>query len=567
MKVAIKENKWLVLILVCATIFLFLNLGNSHLTIDEANTGYLSKNVLKYGYPRIYDEKNMMPIFNENSINKMSAWIEQPWLQYYITAASLKIFGVNSFGARFPFSLFGLISILVVYFLALELTDSKRAALLSSFLMTVSVPFMLYARNCRYYSLVFLFGPLCAMEFLKWIRTSQLKYLLWYGVAAVLLFYSFYPMSACIILSTAVYEFGVHRKQVGRYLATHVGIGLCCIPWLVIGGIGTPAGSGVSIKFMLQEGFFLYIWKLHVYMFPFVALVVIWLICKLFCRIGILEQKEVCVRWNKKYLMYSGVLCYFVIICFVPMIVSQYLVGIMPFIYILFAVMLLKLSEYGKWLFISMLLLGSLTNVLNISPFIVAKALTKDTKAISWFMKNPQSIVLFGTTPSLDYYLNEYLEVRFYLFDFLYEITHDYDTRMEGIVDYLKENGSPSDTVLSWWGETNVLLFHTNMKIVYHPFPMAQNREQIKKMVDYSGQIDWVACDGIFKQKDMSQTKLDPMFGDIDTQNHFNVNLNRDYDKILIPYPKMYFDPPPNIEFHNFRTDTNAPDFYIYKRK
>lgn len=564
---AIKENKFLFAILLIAGFLLFLNLGASYLTIDEANTGYLAKNILKFGYPRAYDGRNILPTFFEGSINKDYAWIEQPWLQYYITALSLKLFGINSVAARLPFSIFGFLSIIVVYKLAEELSNNKTVAKLSILLMTLSVPFLLYSRNCRYYSLVFFFGPMTFLSFLYWIKEKRKKYLVLYVISSVLLFYSYYPMWFCAAFSAFVYMFFVHKKDIRPFIAANIISVLCFVPWLIVGSVGGPAGSNISLKFMLTEGFFLYVWKLHTYIFPFFPLLLIYFILKKQKQKGKIKQKDYGIQWNRKYVLFSGLIIYFIIISFIPMIVSQYLVGLMPFIYIISSLLLLKICEYNKYVFIALLLLQSFTNFLHISPFVLVKSQNVNPDKVASFLKNPQSVVLYGATPSLEYYLNEYLEGRFYFFDFLYEISHDYDTRMEGIIKCLKEKGDPSDTVLTWWGEAHVLLFHTDMKILYHPFPMSQNKEQIELMTNYEGNIDWVSLDGIFKQKELVSSELDPAYGNIDTTDYFNIDLEKDFDKILIPYPKMYFDPPPNIEFHNFRTDTKAPYFYIYKRK
>ena len=62
--------------------------------------------------------------------------------------------------------------------------------------------------------------------------------------------------------------------------------------------------------------------------------------------------------------------------------------------------------------------------------------------------------------------------LRSYFGDYLYEITHDYDGPVEGIVEYLKKNAGPSDLVQIPYGEYAVR-FYNNLK---HHYKLYQNQ-------------------------------------------------------------------------------------------
>jgi 4-amino-4-deoxy-L-arabinose transferase-like glycosyltransferase len=72
-------------------------------------------------------------------------YFEKPPLLYWINAASLKVFGLNEFGARFPSALCGLLTVLATYIIARQLYG-RRSALISSLILGTSAGFVLQSR-------------------------------------------------------------------------------------------------------------------------------------------------------------------------------------------------------------------------------------------------------------------------------------------------------------------------------------------------------------------------------------------------------------------------------------
>ena len=72
-------------------------------------------------------------------------YFEKPPLLYWLNAASLKVFGINEFGARFPSALCGLLTVLVTYIVARQLYG-RRAALISALILGTSAGFVLQSR-------------------------------------------------------------------------------------------------------------------------------------------------------------------------------------------------------------------------------------------------------------------------------------------------------------------------------------------------------------------------------------------------------------------------------------
>lgn len=72
-------------------------------------------------------------------------YFEKPPLLYWCNAVSLKLFGLNEFGARFPTALAGLLTVLAVYLIARYLYD-RRTALLAAGMLATSAGFVLKSR-------------------------------------------------------------------------------------------------------------------------------------------------------------------------------------------------------------------------------------------------------------------------------------------------------------------------------------------------------------------------------------------------------------------------------------
>ena len=81
----------------CAAVvgfLVFFNLGGRMFWGDEAETGMLAKNVLRFGVPRVNDGTNDITLHGDKiDANPAGVWTWSPWLQEYLAAGSLGIFG------------------------------------------------------------------------------------------------------------------------------------------------------------------------------------------------------------------------------------------------------------------------------------------------------------------------------------------------------------------------------------------------------------------------------------------------------------------------------------------
>ena len=113
---------------------IFINLGRNHLIpYDEAIYAKISRNMIETGE---YFVQSWIP---------GKVWYEKPPLYMWMMAGSMKIFGVNSFSARFPSAVFGFLTILLVHVFTNKYFG-KLASFISSILLVTTVQYLYYSR-------------------------------------------------------------------------------------------------------------------------------------------------------------------------------------------------------------------------------------------------------------------------------------------------------------------------------------------------------------------------------------------------------------------------------------
>lgn len=131
-------NKILLIVLVLISgVFYLVNLGKLPLEdYDEATYAQvLKESVQKENYLSF-------TYFGSN-------WFEKPPLQFWLTAASAKVFGFNEFALRLPSAIFGILTVILVYLIIKETAKNKLAAFLAALLL-ILMPFFLSAtKNFR----------------------------------------------------------------------------------------------------------------------------------------------------------------------------------------------------------------------------------------------------------------------------------------------------------------------------------------------------------------------------------------------------------------------------------
>src|SRR3954469_501533 len=133
----IGEHRFILAVSLIQLLFLFTNLDNAYLSIGEGNTAQLGKNVLQFGYPKAWDGNYFVVPFYETAVNDHLVWVSHPWLQYYLAAAGILVFGNTSLGARVIFGLCGLAAVIALYYLTLRISSSVRLARLATLILAL----------------------------------------------------------------------------------------------------------------------------------------------------------------------------------------------------------------------------------------------------------------------------------------------------------------------------------------------------------------------------------------------------------------------------------------------
>ncbi len=101
---------------------------------DEAAVGYNAFSIANYGKDE-YGE--VFPLFFK------SFGDDKHPVHIYLTAVSVKLFGLSEFSIRLPVALFGVMNVIIIFFLAKFLFKSEIIGLIASFLLAIS-PFNLH---------------------------------------------------------------------------------------------------------------------------------------------------------------------------------------------------------------------------------------------------------------------------------------------------------------------------------------------------------------------------------------------------------------------------------------
>ena len=129
-------------------------------------------------------------------------WTWHPWLQHYVTLAGILIFGNNLWGTRLFFALCGVLSVILLFKTSTLIFQNKLISFLLSLQLIFLLPFFLYSRQARYYSLSSFFS-LCVFYLLVkyiWHRLDRNNYILFF-VSLLLLFFSNYLIwLSCLIV-------------------------------------------------------------------------------------------------------------------------------------------------------------------------------------------------------------------------------------------------------------------------------------------------------------------------------------------------------------------------------
>jgi 4-amino-4-deoxy-L-arabinose transferase-like glycosyltransferase len=268
------EKAFLAVFAACSAWLLLGGLGVRPLWMDEAETGLVGLSVLRHGIPMADGfERFYGPAVAH--FNSSGVWTWHPWLQFYMTAAGLGLFGKSAEGARALFAMTGLLTLAATWRLGRGWLGPLGGALAAVFLAASST-FLVYARECRWYAPAMLFTVLTVDAARRLERKPGRRSAAWLGAALAGLFHSNYLDFAAVGFGLALRWLWLLRR--GRRPPVRAGglslaiAGALTVPWLVF---VRPASFGMvhpgaSWSFLHSGMFEAYLIQYNHFVCPFV---------------------------------------------------------------------------------------------------------------------------------------------------------------------------------------------------------------------------------------------------------------------------------------------------------
>ncbi len=232
--------------------------------IDEASLGYNGYSMLKTGKD---EHGNRLPLYIDMFGDN------RPTGYHYLTIVPIAIFGVNEFATRFPGAIFGLLSVIPMFYLALIISKDKRTAFVASALMAIS-PWHIVSSRASAESIVALFFILLGATLLiVSIRSASVLPLTVGSLCLTLSFFFYHTprMFVPILFAGVAALFWKQRHNYPvtfRFVAIMCGLIITCTSCLLIfviqGGtgrfgqvsiFGSPATTLILEEQLREDGF------------------------------------------------------------------------------------------------------------------------------------------------------------------------------------------------------------------------------------------------------------------------------------------------------------------------
>ncbi len=202
----------------------------------------------------------------------------------------------------------------------------------------------------------------------------------------------------------------------------------------------------------------------------------------------------------------------------------------------------------------------TLTNFFHIMPFKLIDYMVINTVSLNNYVKSPVRIQRFFSPLHIYDYIKHECKYEITSYSFLNSIFHDYDSRAEGIINFLSSNSTDNQIIQSTVFD-GYILFYTNLKIVnqldsaMHPFgPFSalvySDYPNAKKYAHLnSSEYDDIDFFIVSPRMDVPFPYL----------SYLEMNKSK-FKKIYIDFPDIFDSP-------NFMTTpNNFTGLYIYKR-
>lgn len=221
----------LALVAGAAACLLLPRLGNQSLWQDEAQTALIARTILSHGIPLGSDGRNVFSQEDGAEYGPGYVWKWHPWLPFYLLAAFFGAFGASTFVARLPFALFGIATVVLAYLGAGRLWTGRWRREIAAGLLLLCVPFLLLARQCRYYSPAIFFSLLGLLSYHGLTERRRGSAMLLF-LSGTLLFHTNFVSCAALLAATILHCLVCRRDLARSLLLPAAATVLVNLPWL-----------------------------------------------------------------------------------------------------------------------------------------------------------------------------------------------------------------------------------------------------------------------------------------------------------------------------------------------
>ncbi len=516
----------LLAILAVAAVLMFAGLGDRPLWQDEAETANLARNVLAKGIPYVTDGVNLISQEEHREFDQDMIWRWSPWMQIYMSAAGQLVDRHSAFWARSLFALTGLACVLVTYLMVARRFGDVALARLSAALLTCSVPFLLFARQGRYYSAGGLLLMVILWGFLAdWKRRTGP--LLAIGLGLGLLFHANYLLlfslaPPLLLAALLLYRDSVDFKRLALVILVSCTL---IVPGIIMYRLGRQ--STLFNVMLIPETVRLYFSDWIMFMSPLPVLAVLaWRWGGFFLgRGGPKDPVERFCLFSVLVMMGS-----FLILALFPQRFHRYIVHFYPLCAILLAWAGLALWRFSRPSGVLFLLLVGLTNWMNLIPMerlgIVNRPWQNDMRMLT----------------------SVNIPLKLHVTELINGYPNDVNA---ALIDFFNANAKPGQTILAEYGDM-VLQFHTPFRVL----------GGLQGPIDPNEKPDWLSI-----RRDVRVNRDGLLFA----PRVFileNLDLARDYERVPVTAPDETFGNRADPYFHYF-LPSGPPQatLEIYRRK
>lgn len=472
------------ILFILSSLLLFKGLDHTLFWQDEGHVAVLARRILQFGYPKVWDGRNLLTGMDGLDFNRNYVLTWDGWFPYYLVAASFRLLGESTFAGRFPFVLCALATLPLFYGFVLRLTRRRITAFLSVFFMVGSIMFLLHSRQCRYYAVlplgvVIVFWGLWCLPMRRGLFLTSLGF--------VLLYYSNLVSFACCYFSVLFIPLvlGWNSAKVRAFLVASVAVFLLTAPFFLYADMLHKSGTRAPVVWNecigTMLGNLVFINKFYV---PLLLLFIAHFYYK---RRPHLKGGQY-FRIGLVFLLVPVVL-----IAFVLGPTVRYIYHIFPIAAFLTALFLVDIWKEKRLAAIVLFLLIIFTHALDYLPF-KAVFLAGDilqqvvpapaVKALRYVYDQYSSVDdeegpyrAFDKKESHAQMLRFYRELhiptfqeRFWRLEYRSywdEITHPFPDNLPVVSQFLRENGKPDDGVYLNVGQCPMLFYNPDVRLVY----------------------------------------------------------------------------------------------------